>query len=197
MEKPLVNPGFHAMEACKPERRVFPLEGKHMEKGSLLDGNPIKMCCKIVISMWFPLYFPWREIAFSPSVMCDFLPMKCPILSNTKLSLFLIFTTIVLFSNILQCLYSYRATVLIHKHENHNQTNVLFQARTNVKFYNLTTNISCLSLIYGRTWVNTDTSCRTVALREKQLLTDRRARVPPILKSAYLFRKKKWRTVWT
>ena len=37
--------------------------------------------------------------------------------------------------------YSYRATVLIHKHENHNQTNVLFQARTNVKFYNLTTNI--------------------------------------------------------
>ena len=156
------------MEACKPERRVFPLEGKHMEKGSLLDGNPIKMCCKIVISMWFPLYFPWREIAFSPSVMCDFIPMKCPILSNTKLSLFLIFTTIVLFSNILQCLYSYRATVLIHKHENHNQTNLLFQGRTNVIILQLN-NKYFRSLPHIRTDVsNTYTSCRTVALPEKK-----------------------------
>ena len=49
--KPLVDPSFPAMEAFKPERRVFPLEGNHMEKGSFQDGNPMEICCKLVVSM--------------------------------------------------------------------------------------------------------------------------------------------------
>ena len=55
MGKPVVDPSFHAMEAFKPERRVFPLEVNHMEKGSFQDGKPIDLCCKLVVSMWFPL----------------------------------------------------------------------------------------------------------------------------------------------
>ena len=58
MGKPLVDPSFHAIEACKPERRVFPLEGNFMEKGSFLDGNPMEICCKLVVTMcsfMFPL----------------------------------------------------------------------------------------------------------------------------------------------
>ena len=47
-----------------PERREFPLDGNHMEKGSFQDGNPIELCCKLVVSMWFLLCFPWREIPF-------------------------------------------------------------------------------------------------------------------------------------
>ena len=35
-----------------------------MEKGSFQDGNPMEICCKPVVSMWFPLCFPLREIAF-------------------------------------------------------------------------------------------------------------------------------------
>ena len=46
------------MEACKPERRVFPLEGNHMDEDSFQDGNPMEIGCKLVISMWFPLCFP-------------------------------------------------------------------------------------------------------------------------------------------
>ena len=46
MGKQLVDPSFHAMEAYKPERRVFPLEENHMEKGSFYNGNPMDMCCK-------------------------------------------------------------------------------------------------------------------------------------------------------
>ena len=34
-----------------------------MEKGSFQDGNPIEICCKLVVSMWFPICFPLREIA--------------------------------------------------------------------------------------------------------------------------------------
>ena len=35
--EPIVDPSFHAMEACKPEqRRVFPLEGPH-----------VKICCQM------------------------------------------------------------------------------------------------------------------------------------------------------
>ena len=63
-EKPLFDPSFHAMEACKPKHRVFPLEGNHMEKGNFQDGNPMEICCKLVVSMWFPLCLPWREMYF-------------------------------------------------------------------------------------------------------------------------------------
>ena len=42
----------------------FPSRGNHMEKGSFQDGNPMEICCKLVVSMWFPLCFPLREIAF-------------------------------------------------------------------------------------------------------------------------------------
>ena len=51
--KPLVDPYFHAMEACKPERRLFPYVGNQMEKGSFRDGKDIT--CKVVVSMWFTL----------------------------------------------------------------------------------------------------------------------------------------------
>ena len=64
MGKPLVDPSFHAMEAWKPERRVFPLEGNHMEKGSFQDGNPMEICCILVVSLMFPLK---GNIFFSPS----------------------------------------------------------------------------------------------------------------------------------
>ena len=37
MGKPLVDPCFHAMEACTPERMLFPLEGNHMDTGSFQD----------------------------------------------------------------------------------------------------------------------------------------------------------------
>ena len=50
------------MEACKLGLGVFPLEVHHVEKGSFQDGNPMGISCKHVVSMWFPLCFPWRQI---------------------------------------------------------------------------------------------------------------------------------------
>ena len=66
MRKPLGDLSFHAMGACKPKRRVFPLEGNHMEKGSFQDGNPMEL----VVNLWFPCGFPY----FSPEGKSNFSP---------------------------------------------------------------------------------------------------------------------------
>ena len=34
---------------------MFPFEGNHLEKGSFQDGNPMEICCKLVVSLMFPL----------------------------------------------------------------------------------------------------------------------------------------------
>ena len=54
MGKPLVDPSFHAMEACKPERRVFPLEGKRKKVVSRMETP-----WKSVVNLWFPCGFPY------------------------------------------------------------------------------------------------------------------------------------------
>lgn len=62
MGKPLVDPSFHAMEACKSERLVFHLKGKHREKGSFQDGNSMGISCKLVVSLEGNSFFSTSDL---------------------------------------------------------------------------------------------------------------------------------------
>ena len=53
--KPLVDPSFPTMEACKPERRVFPPRGKPHGKRYFPGWKPHGN----VVNLWFPCGFPY------------------------------------------------------------------------------------------------------------------------------------------
>ena len=79
--KPLVDPSFPSMEACKPERRVFPPRGKPHGKRYFPGWKPHGN----VVNLWFPCGFPYvspEGKSFFHPVTVDFqkyMPeKKCP-----------------------------------------------------------------------------------------------------------------------